>query len=342
MGPKCEFFGTSPHQLAEILGGTGRARIPWRMAREGRDPFAASALVEGARRRLLAACETTPLQLQDRRVAACGTVKLRLDLRDGAVIETVVVPSAGRTTVCLSSQVGCARGCTFCVTATMGLIRSLSAAEIVAQVYLAVREARDAGMPPLRNVVYMGMGEPLDNLEAVQRSLQVLTDPHAFGLGPARITLSTIGPSPEAIRAARHLPGRLAWSLHSAREETRRLLIPNTAARARLVDLRQAFVEVVAERGEDLFVEITLIAGVNDDVDDARQMVDFLAPLQPAVRVNLLSLNSGRAGVSPSSDAAAERYRQAMRDAGYLCIIRRARGTDAGAACGQLAVESSA
>src|SRR5262249_42588434 len=152
------------------------------------------------------------------------------------------IPGRARSTVCVSSQVGCARGCAFCLTATMGLVRSLGAGEIVAQVVLAARRIREAGLPPLRNVVYMGMGEPLDNLEAVAQSLRVLTDPYGLGLAPRHISVSTVGTSPRAIWEARHLGAHLAWSVHAADDGLRRRLVPTT--RHPMSALRDAFARV--------------------------------------------------------------------------------------------------
>jgi 23S rRNA (adenine2503-C2)-methyltransferase len=270
------------------------------------------------------------LTVDRREVGRCGTTKLELGLADGKAIETVVIPSERRTTVCVSTQVGCARGCIFCVTATMGLARGLSPGEIVGQVTAAIREARAAGMPPVRNVVYMGMGEPLDHLEAVAKSISVLCSPRALGLGPAHVTLSTIGTTPDAILATRDLRVQMAWSLHAVDDALRRRLIPT--ARHSVAELRDAFIE----RGSSLFVEVALMERVNDEGHHADAMAAFLEPLTGPVRVNLLPLNPGREGLEPSSPARAVAFRQRLRERGYFCAIRRPRGLDARAACGQL------
>ena len=247
-------------------------------------------------------------------------------------METVLIPSQRRTTVCVSTQVGCARGCIFCLTATMGLERGLTPGEIVAQVTGAIREARQQGLPPVRNVVYMGMGEPLDNLAAVEKSLAVLCSPRALGLGPAHITLSTVGTTPEAILKTRDLPVQMAWSLHAVDDGLRRKLVPT--ARHSTVELRRAFIE----RGSSLFVEITLMEGVNDEPHHADELAEFLKPLPAPVRVNLLPMNAGREGLEPSSEPRALAFRQRVREQGFFCAIRRPRGLDASAACGQLVV----
>ena len=214
----------------------------------------------------------------------------------------------------------------------MGLERGLTPAEIVGQVTGAIREARQRGLPPVRNVVFMGMGEPLDNLEAVEKSIAVLCSPRALGCGPAHITLSTVGTTPEAILATRALPVQMAWSLHAVDDALRRKLIPT--ARHSTVELRRAFIE----RGSSLFVEITLMEGVNDEPHHADELVEFLKPFPAPVRVNLLPMNAGREGLEPSSEPRAIAFRQRVREHGFFCAIRRPRGLDASAACGQLAV----
>ena len=327
-----ELEGLTPNELADIVGGTGRARTVWNALVRGDDPFEDADLSDSLRARLREQTRRAHLVVERRDVARCGTTKLRLGLVDGKRIETVLIPSERRTTVCVSTQAGCARGCIFCLTATMGLERGLTPAEIVGQVTGAIREARQRGLPPVRNVVYMEMGEPLDNLEAVENSIAVLCSPRAVGLGPAHITLSTVGTTPEAILATRDLPVQMAWSLHACDDGLRRKLIPT--ARHSTVELRRAFIE----RGSSLFVEITLMEGVNDKPHHADELVEFLKPFPAPVRVNLLPMNAGREGLEPSSEPRAIGFRQRVREHGFFCAIRRPRGLDASAVCGQLAV----
>jgi 23S rRNA (adenine2503-C2)-methyltransferase len=243
----------------------------------------------------------------------CGTRKYVFATHDGFSVETVAIPNPSRTTLCVSSQVGCARRCGFCVTGAMGLRRSLSAAEILAQV------PDLEGLAPLRNIVFMGMGEPLDNARAVRAAIDGFI---ARGIAPRHITVSTIGPSPERLREACSWPGRLAWSLHSARADVRRRLVPGSH---NLEALRAAIV------GE-VFVEVVLLDGINDSDADARHLAQFLAPLQ--ARVNLLPMNPWDTPYRASPRAQA--FKQVVMDAGYFCSVRRARGDVAMAACGQL------
>ena len=325
-----ELEGLTPEELAVVVGGTGRARAVWSAFVRGDDPFEDTELSEALRTNLREHTRRAGLAVERRDVASCGTTKVGYRLDDGKRIETVLIPSERRTTVCVSTQAGCARGCIFCVTATMGLERGLTPGEIVGQVTGAIHEARERGLPPVRNVVYMGMGEPLDNHEPVAKSIAVLCSPRALGLGPAHITLSTVGTTPKAILATRDLPVQIAWSLHAVDDALRRKLVPT--ARHTTAELRQAFIE----RGSSLFVEVTLMAGVNDELHHAEAMAEFLAKFAEPVRVNLLPMNAGREGLAPSSPARAVAFRQRLRERGYFCAIRKPRGLDASAACGQL------
>ncbi len=330
-----ELYGLRPVELADILGGTGRAKNVWALVRQGVDPFEPGHMGERTFRRLTERCIGTTARVVDRTVATCGTIKLLIQLHDDRTIETVVIPGRGRTTVCVSTQIGCGRGCAFCVTATMGLLRSLSAAEIVMQVVLAAGWVRASNMPRLRNVVYMGMGEPLDNIEATHRSIDVLIDPHALAVPKNHVTVSTIGPSPGAIRATRDLPGFLAWSLHAADDAIRRRMIPT--CKHPIADLRDAFLDVIRYRNDILFVEVTLVAGLNDGDEHATALCELLRPFHPDVRVNLLPMNPGREGLTPSTEARTEAFQQILRDRDFFCATRHPRGSDANAACGQLA-----
>ncbi len=328
-----ELLALTPEELAELLGGTGRARAVWRAMLQGKDPFEDSELSRPLRARLRAQTFPTPFFEERRDVATCGTTKLRLVLADKKRIETVLIPSKRRTTVCVSTQSGCAHGCVFCLTATMGLERGLTVGEIVGQVLLAMREAH---LPAIRNVVFMGMGEPLDNLDAVRKSVAVLCDPSGLALGPTHITLSTVGTTPAAILATRDLPVQLAWSLHAVDDALRRRLVPTM--RHSTESLRQAFLDRLSESGGSLFVEMTLMDGVNDALHHADELVAFLAPFSPSVRVNLLPMNAGREGFCASSAPRVAAFRQRIRDGGLFCTIRRPRGVEASAACGQLAI----
>jgi 23S rRNA (adenine2503-C2)-methyltransferase len=330
----------SPHELAVGMGGTGKARDVWRVLRRGGDPFRARDLTIKTQRFLQSHAGQGALELKEQSVASCGTRKLLLELIDGLMVETVLIPNRGRLTVCVSSQVGCARGCGFCLTATMGLKRSLDAGEIVAQVWWAFSLARRHNLGTPTNIVFMGMGEPLDNLKAVAQSQKVLSDPWGFGFGPNRITLSTVGPSPKAILDAHALELKWAWSLHAVDDALRRRLIPT--ARHSVADLRDAFRKILRPPRDLLFVEMTMLRGVNDSPAQADSLAVFLEPLRPNVRINLLPMNPGRSTFEPSTKEALEKFKEILSQRGYRCLDRRARGSDHNAACGQLVQQINA
>ncbi len=327
-----ELLGLTPGELAERLDGSGRARAVYRAIAEGQDPF--EALTSGARRRLAAACSPTVAEVRACYPSSDGTLKLLLGFEDGRAVECVLIVGEDRTTACLSTQVGCARGCTFCRTATMGLVRNLSCAEIVAQVQVGLREVRDRSMPPLRNLVYMGMGEPLDNLDAVARSLAIITSGVGLGFGPRHVTVSSVGTTRRAIAAAAALPARLAWSLHAADDELRRTLVPT--ARRTVAELAADFYTAVD--GTSLFVEVVLLDGVNDDDRAADAIVALFEGAPCEVRVNLLPMNPIDDAARGRPSGRADAFRDRLRRAGLFCMVRRPRGAERLAACGQLAV----
>ncbi len=335
-GPKqLDFYSLLPQELAQELGGTGRAKQVWALLRAGKNPVIDPSLSTLLRDRLAQRFALQPATIGQRLQSPGGTVKLQVLLKNKAVVETVVIPSAKRTTVCVSTQVGCARGCVFCATGQMGLHRQLDVGEIVYQINLAQQELREHSLAPVSNVVFMGMGEPLDNFSALTKAIAILIDPHAWRLAPRRLTVSTVGPSPAAILRTRTLPTRLAWSLHAADDDLRRSLIPNLAYPNAV--LRDAFAQVLAERRSELLVEMALIKDLNDRDRDIDQLTEFLADLRKQVRINLLPLNPGPAPFSPSPPAQMAHLRKRLQDAGFFCETRRPRGQAIGAACGQLA-----
>lgn len=249
-------------------------------------------------------------------------------------VEAVVIPNRSRSTACVSVQVGCRRACAFCATGQMGLRRSLGPDLIIAQVACAARIARQHDLPTIRNVVFMGMGEPLDNPKATRRALDVLTEPGGWAFAPRHVTVSSVGPSVRAVRLARDWPCRIAWSLHAADDTTRRALIPT--ARASVAELAAAFLDLVQARRQPLFVEISLIDGVNDAPRDADLAARLFAGHERRVRFNLLPVNPTGSGHQPSPRNRAEAFRDRLRERGFFAMIRRARGQDGRAACGQL------
>jgi 23S rRNA (adenine2503-C2)-methyltransferase len=268
-----------------------------------------------------------------------GTRKLLLRARDGAAIEAVLIPEERRNTLCVSTQVGCPLACSFCATGALGFTRNLRPSEIVDQV-LHARAALDDD-ESLTNIVFMGMGEPLLNLPAVAESVHLLTDPKAFAMAPRRITVSTSGIVPK-IRPLLELgPINLAISLHATTDAVRDVLVPLNR-RFPLAELLRALrEEPLVTKKRPVFFEYTLMKGVNDSVADARRLAKLLVGI-PA-KVNVIPMNPHPdAAEQPPSDAVVDRFTAELHAAGLRVTLRRNRGRDIDAACGQLAAREPA
>ncbi len=266
------------------------------------------------------------------------TQKFLLRLADGQTIETVLMGYDGRHTACVSTQAGCAMGCVFCATGQMGFARHLRPGEIVAQVHHVQRELQARGEQGLRNLVLMGMGEPLHNYDSVMKALEIITDRRGLNLGPGRITISTVGVVPGILRLAEEKqPYNLAVSLHGATEAERSALVP-ASRRWPLAELIAACRTYGATTGRRIFFEWTLIAGANDSPAQAERLGTLLAGLD--AHVNLIPLNptGGFAGTAANSVAATE-FQRILREAGFPSTIRQRRGIDVAAGCGQLRAE---
>ncbi len=262
------------------------------------------------------------------------TRKYLLRLADGQVIETVLMEYEGRFTACVSSQAGCAMGCVFCATGQMGFVRHLTAGEIVAQV-LHVRRVLAVSHPHrrLRNLVLMGMGEPLHNYDAVMKAMDIVSDTRGCAIGPARIAISTVGYVPNILRMAEEKrPYRLAVSLHGSTEAERSALVP-ASKKWDLETLIAACRSYSRDTGKRIFFEWTLIAGKNDSEDTARRLAVLLEGIDS--HVNLIPLNptEGYDGHGSSSGRA---FQETLREAGIPCTFRQRRGIDVAAGCGML------
>ena len=330
----------SPQQLGVALGSSSRAREVFRSLALGKNPMSDPDLSATLRRILGETVSFSAHEEVDRVGARDGTLKLLLRTSPGGAVEAVLIPHLRRTTLCVSSQIGCVRACRFCSTGRMGLHRNLATEEIVAQVHYAIGVAKRANMPPLRNLVFMGMGEPLDNWASMQAALSILTDARGFGFGPRHVTVSTVGPSPAKIAKLEECTTRIAWSLHAARDPIRRELIPTQ--RHHVEALADAFIELFRNRKAPLFVEMTLMKGINDEPEDARAAVRLFANFPTEVRFNLLPMNLGVEGWDPSPIARVTAFERILRDAGHFAMVRSPRGADQKAACGQLATLPSA
>jgi len=266
-------------------------------------------------------------------VSADGTRKYRLTLEDGEVIECVWIPEAARKTLCVSSQVGCALNCQFCVTGAVGYQRNLTAGEIVAQ----IRHVMLMEKLPVTNLVFMGMGEPLLNWEAVDTALTILNHPDGFGIGARHITVSTVGILPNLAKLAKRPEQfRLALSLHAPTPALRRELMP--------IEKKYKLPDVVAALRQfrrRVTLEYVLIGGRNDTLELADELAKLAKPL--GALVNLLPLHPGGApDLEPSARARMLAFERRLRSHGVEAVLRRSRGLDISAACGQLRVELEA
>jgi 23S rRNA (adenine2503-C2)-methyltransferase len=274
--------------------------------------------------------------LAQRETSVDGTEKFLLRLADGTHIESVFIPDTPAMTFCVSTQVGCAMACAFCLTGKMGLVRNLTAGEIAGQVRVL------AGALNLRdkkfNIVLMGMGEPLHNYDETMRALRILADEHGFDMSARRITLSSVGLLPALERlATEDVMPNLAISLHAPTDLQRGELVPinKKYGIAEIIDACKRF--PLKKRGRITF-EYVMLAGVNDRPDDARKLAKLLAGVKS--KVNLIPLNAA-AGIpfDRPSDEAIDRFAKILAERGVTVSVRKSRGRDIRAACGQLIVE---
>jgi 23S rRNA (adenine2503-C2)-methyltransferase len=336
--PLAAFTGLSVDALSGILGSPARARSARRWLYAARPvPEALPATIPGVARAawatLRASAAMPEWRLVKRSRSHDGTVKYAIDVH-GALVETVLIPGRGRSTVCVSSQAGCTRSCRFCATASLGFARNLEAGEIVLQYLVARAEAPAAA--PARNVVFMGMGEPMDNLDQVLRAVDLLTDAAEPRLSATHITVSTSGVLPGMQRFLREGKGQLALSLNATTDEQRARLVPHNASwpiAALLGALRE---DHRSGSGRRYFMEYVLWDGVNDTDEDACRLVELLTGL-PA-HVNLIPHNPiAESALRPSPPETVRAFQKRLVALGLRCLIREPRGRDIAAACGQLA-----
>ncbi|HEV2287841.1 MAG TPA: 23S rRNA (adenine(2503)-C(2))-methyltransferase RlmN [Candidatus Acidoferrales bacterium] len=272
--------------------------------------------------------------------SADGTIRYVLRLADSserkaATIETVFMPEEKRQTICVSTQAGCAVNCQFCLTATLGLIRNLSAGEILGQILVALGENRDA-LKPQTNVVLMGQGEPLLNYKAVMAALRILLDTKGLGISPKRVTLSTSGIIPGIERLSKEkVRPKLAISLNAASDEKRNAIMPINR-KYPIGDLLEACRKYPLRTWERLTFEYVLLGGFNDTPEDARRLAKLVAPLR--AKVNLIPWNPGELPYRPPDAERIEEFRKILADKGQMAFVRYSRGQDVMAACGQLAL----
>ena len=278
---------------------------------------------------------TTPTLVQRER-SVDGTEKFVLRLSDGRMIESVFIPDTPAMTFCISTQVGCAMACAFCLTGKMGLVRNLTSGEIVGQVRVLVEALamRDATF----NIVLMGMGEPLHNYDETMKALRILADDQGFDLSPRRVTLSTVGLLPALERLAKEpVMPNLAISLHAPTDVQRGELVPINRKYG-VADVIAACKRFPLKKRSRITFEYVLLAGVNDSPQDARKLAKLLAGMKAKVNVIPLNAAPGIPFERPS-DEAIDRFAKIVAEQGVTVSVRKSRGRDIRAACGQLIVE---
>jgi 23S rRNA (adenine2503-C2)-methyltransferase len=356
MPERTALYDLTYDQLAQMLGDWGEPRFRveqvWRWLYQSlADDFEAmSNLPKMLRERLCSETELRILTVLTEQASPGGqTRKVLFGLRDGSTIESVLMRYTDRRTACISTQVGCGMGCVFCATGQGGLVRNLSAGEIVAQVIHFARVSRStevghatgprtgvqAHKQPVSNVVLMGMGESLANYAATLQAIETLTDRRGYNLGARRITLSTVGLVPGIRRLAEEeLPINLAVSLHAPDDELRSRLLP-VNQRYPLADLIAAVREYVAKTGRRITFEYALIDGVNDTPQSAQALASLLDGL--LCHVNLIPLNpTPGSSMRPSPRERVNAFRDLLVEAGIATTVRVRRGIGIGAGCGQL------
>ena len=339
--PRTNLYGLDREGLAERLA---RYAVPgfhagqvyrWLYQRDAWSPEEWTDLPQSLRARLLEDTRTDPGKLGARTGADDETVKYRTELAGGGTVETVFMRQSGRVTLCLSSQVGCALDCDFCLTGKMGFKRHLKAGEIVGQVALI---RKDQGLDGSFNIVFMGMGEPLHNYDATIGAVRLLCDPEGFGLSRRRVTVSTVGLAPAIEKLAEEpLRPRLAVSLNATTDEVRAKIMPITKKYG-IERLLAACTHFGERTGEAFTLEYVLLSGINDSEDDARRLRGIARRMR--AKINLIPFNPvpGWLAYRPPSRQRIEAIRDGLLDSGARVSIRWSRGAQARAACGQLAL----
>jgi 23S rRNA (adenine2503-C2)-methyltransferase len=299
-----------------------------------------SNLGKSLREKLLRVAEVRPPEIASQHDSSDGTRKWTIRVEGGGLVETVLIPAGNRATLCVSSQVGCSLDCSFCSTGKQGFQRDLSAAEIIGQLWLAIKsyDAFRAGKNRVvTNVVMMGMGEPLLNFDNVVSAMELMLEDLAYGLSKRRVTLSTSGVVPALDQLAKVSEVSLAVSLHAPNDELRSQLVPINRRYpiAMLLESCRNYMAAQSDKNRVVTVEYTLIAGVNDQPEHARELAILLQDLP--CKVNLIPFNPfPQSEYRRPSGNAVSRFWQVLVDAGYIVTVRTTRGEDIDAACGQL------
>lgn len=348
MNEKTELIGLNRDELAAELAKLGekpfRAKQIWHwLYNQGVTDFAAMTnLSKDLREKLGNGCSITRPKVVTRQISADKTSKWLLEFADGQRVEMVYIPEEDRGAVCISTQVGCAVGCTFCHTGSQRITRNLTAGEIVGQ-FLVARDAYNEWPTPanetrfLSNVVVMGMGEPLHNLDNVITALKIISDGDGLAVSKRRITLSTSGIAPKMTRVAQELGVKLAVSLHAPNNELRSKIMPinNKYPLEEVMQACQEYQKIVTSRF--ITFEYLMLDGINDSLDCARQLVALMKKYKIGAKFNLIPFNPWPGcAYQPSSRNRVMAFSRELEKGGYAAPVRVARGQDILAACGQL------
>ena len=333
--------------LAVFCEGLGEKRFRatqlfrWIHQRGARDFDQMSDLAKSLREKLKTTAHIRALPVVSQHISQDGTIKWLFDVGDGNAVETVFIPEDDRGTLCVSSQAGCAVGCRFCSTGHQGFSRNLSTAEILAQLWFAehfLRQHLRTDERVISNVVMMGMGEPLQNYSALIPALKVMLDDHGYGLSRRRVTVSTSGVVPMIERLAQDCPVALAVSLHAPNDALRDSLVPLNR-KYPLDELLRACVGYLAHAPRDFITfEYCMLDGVNDSPEHARELIALVRHHGIRCKFNLIPFNPFAAsGLLRSPQAGVQTFAKLLLEADIVTTVRKTRGDDIDAACGQLA-----
>lgn len=343
------------------LLGLSRAKLTGFLASIGEKPFRAKQLMQwihqygvtdfdqmtnvskDLRNRLKTVCKIEAPEIIYQDISEDGTRKWVMRMPGGSSIETVLIPEAGRATLCISSQIGCALDCSFCSTGKQGFNRNLSAAEIVGQIWNAIQSFADSDQNfdrskerPVTNVVMMGMGEPLLNFDNVMDSVDIMMDDFAYSISKRRLTISTAGVVPAIDRMGEFTDASIAISLHAPNDELRNELVPVNRKYPldMLLTSVRGYLSGLADKRKAT-IEYTLLAGVNDRKEHAEQLIELLRDLP--CKINLIPFNPfPGSGYKRPSSMEVRKFQEWLMTAGYITTVRTTRGDDIDAACGQL------
>ena len=318
----------------------GRQIMDWMYIRHNFDPLEFSNIPKILREKLNSEFNWSLPKIDTLLPSEDGSEKILLTLQDGLFAECVLMPSENRVTLCVSSQVGCKMACTFCQTGKMGLTRNLTMGEILTQVIIANKRLIERNIlnRSVTNIVFMGMGEPLDNYENVVNACKALIDPKLFGLSKHKVTVSTSGLVPEILRLGNDVPVALAISLHTADDPQRSGMMP-VNKKYPLDELKKALLEYPVQTRHGITFEYVMIQGVNDSILHAKKLVKFLHGMK--AKVNLIPMNPHPGAVNMvATDFDQMRvFQKYLTDRSIPAPVRYSRGQDVSAACGQLAAK---